>query len=117
MGALGWIIAIVVVFLFGRNISFKAVSTPIIDNAIPGPQQLPFMTTQNQLNAPHAQPSPWSSVQCDVTSACRPVTPLRSPCNPTPVSARYPLMPQRAQLFSNLVPSPRKSPVMTLQAL
>lgn len=57
-----WLLLIVLFLLFGKNFFGSGIAPFTLGQAIPGPQSLPAMTTQNQTdNNPVAQPAPWSN--------------------------------------------------------
>lgn len=83
---MGWIVAIIIFFLFGKQISAVVSSASNVftnGQAIPGsPTGLPFApvvgapTTQDQVNGnPVPTPAPWVT-QCGATLSVPPSTPL-----------------------------------------
>jgi len=101
MGELGWLLLIVLVILFGKNIPFIAnlesgltnatpsPSTPSGSfsqpNAVPTPNGLPALTTQNQTSPPENQPAPWKTI-CNASPVGNPIGAATSPSVPFPVS-------------------------------
>ena len=65
MDGLGWLIVIVLLFLFGKNFNLSGVlNTSVIANAVPTPNGLPALITQDQVTGnPVATPAPWTN-QC-----------------------------------------------------
>lgn len=93
MGVLGWIIALFLLWVFGRGTALSA-SPPLgQDNAVPnGGENLPFTTTQNQtkLNTANA-PAPWASVCQPSPSLAFDLPPASYTAAQTPFASDQPL--------------------------
>src|SRR5215472_13272012 len=88
MEGLGWIILIIVILLFGKNIPFIAAlenGTFFQPNAVPNPNGTPAITLQNQTSPPENQPAPWKSV-CGTPIAAPSPTNVYMPLNTSPIS-------------------------------
>lgn len=70
-----WFVAIIVLLLlFGKNITASLSSGFTNYNAVPTPDGLPATTIQNNDNPPTAQPSPWTPGNGACASNAQPVT-------------------------------------------
>jgi hypothetical protein len=83
MDGFGWIVAIVVLLLFGKSFSITTAATYVQPNAVPTPDGLPFdnSTDQNQLDPPTAQPAPWRCASPSPSLPMNPVSVFRMPIN------------------------------------
>jgi hypothetical protein len=62
MDALGWIVAIVVILLLGKNVNLSALLPLGQQNAVPiAADNLPVISAQDNTNSPACQPSTWAS--------------------------------------------------------
>jgi len=105
MEGLGWIILIVVILLFGKNIPFIAAlenGTFFQPNAVPNPNGTPAITLQNQTSPPENQPAPWKSVCGTPISAPSP-TNVYMPLNMSPISFSNQAIPQAVQSKNNII--------------
>jgi len=60
MDGFGWMVVVILVLLFGKNISATTAAVFNQPNAVPSPDVVPGSTIQNQGNSPITQPPPWS---------------------------------------------------------
>lgn len=62
MDALGWIVALVVLLLLGKNVNLSQILPLNQANAVPtGADNLPVISNQDNTNSPACQPSTWAS--------------------------------------------------------
>jgi hypothetical protein len=95
MDGLTIIILAILVLLFGKNfLSLTLPTTPVITNAVPTPDGIPAMTTQNNSptggQQPSSQPPPWSNV-CNPPSPSLPMTPIQTSIQQAGNNVRFPV--------------------------
>jgi hypothetical protein len=93
MDALGWIVAVLVLLLLGKNINLSA-SLPLDNsNAVPTVNDnLPVMSSQNTNDTPANQAAPWRSA-CSPTG--QPTTIYQSALGNMPLSQALPMTPSK----------------------
>lgn len=78
MEGLWWLLLVILVIFFGKNIPFIAnlENGFVQPNAVPTPDGIPAITIQNQTSPPENQPAPWKSICASPVASPSPSNPI-----------------------------------------